>query len=41
MDFVTREQLLDGMAAWMLDKHKPLGEILVAASGAGETSVAG
>jgi serine/threonine-protein kinase len=28
MDFVTREQLLDAMAAWMLDKHTPLGEIL-------------
>src|SRR4051812_45297084 len=28
MDFVSREQLLDAMHAWMLDKHKPLGEIL-------------
>jgi hypothetical protein len=28
MDFVTREQLLDAMAAWMLDKQTPLGEIL-------------
>jgi serine/threonine-protein kinase len=28
MDFITREQLLDAMAAWMLDKQTPLGEIL-------------
>jgi formylglycine-generating enzyme required for sulfatase activity/tRNA A-37 threonylcarbamoyl transferase component Bud32 len=28
MDFVTREQLLDGMHAWMLDKQTALGEIL-------------
>src|SRR5271156_5498880 len=28
MDFVTREQLLDAMNAWMLDKQTPLGEIL-------------
>jgi hypothetical protein len=28
MDFVTREQLLDAMAVWMLDKQSPLGEIL-------------
>ncbi len=28
MDFVTREQLLDAMSAWMLDKQTPLGEIL-------------
>ena len=28
MDFVTREQLLDAMHAWMLDKQTPLGEIL-------------
>jgi serine/threonine protein kinase/DNA-binding SARP family transcriptional activator len=28
MDFVTREQLLDAMAVWMLDKQTPLGDIL-------------
>jgi serine/threonine-protein kinase len=28
MDFVNREQLLDAMAAWMLDKHTPLGDVL-------------
>jgi serine/threonine-protein kinase len=28
MDFVTREQLLDAMHAWMLDKQTPVGEIL-------------
>src|SRR5689334_13138311 len=28
MDFVTREQLIDAMTAWMLEKQTPLGEIL-------------
>jgi hypothetical protein len=28
MDFVNREQLFDAMAAWMLEKQTPLGEIL-------------
>jgi serine/threonine protein kinase len=28
MDFVSREQLLDAMNAWMLDKQTPLGDIL-------------
>jgi serine/threonine-protein kinase len=28
MDFVSGEQLLDAMAAWMLQKQTPLGEIL-------------
>jgi hypothetical protein len=28
MDFLSREQLLDAMHAWMLDKHCPLGEVL-------------
>jgi serine/threonine-protein kinase len=28
MDFVSREQLLDAMNAWMLDKHTPLGDVL-------------
>jgi tetratricopeptide (TPR) repeat protein/tRNA A-37 threonylcarbamoyl transferase component Bud32 len=28
MDFVTREQLLEAMHAWMLAKHLPLGDIL-------------
>src|SRR5262245_10530328 len=29
MDFVTREQLLDAMNAWMLDKGTVLGDILL------------
>jgi serine/threonine-protein kinase len=29
MDFITRDQLVAGMNAWVLDKLKPLGEILV------------
>jgi serine/threonine-protein kinase len=29
MDFVTREQLLEALHAWMLDKQTPLGDILV------------
>lgn len=29
MDFVTRDQLVAGMNAWVLDKAKPLGQILV------------
>jgi serine/threonine-protein kinase len=28
MEFVTREQLLDAMHAWMLDKHAPVSDIL-------------
>jgi serine/threonine-protein kinase len=28
IDFVSREQLLDAMHAWMLDKHTPLGDVL-------------
>src|SRR5438309_473417 len=28
MDFVSREQLLDAMSAWMFQKHTPLGEVL-------------
>jgi hypothetical protein len=28
MDFLSREQLLDAMHAWMLHKAKPLGDIL-------------
>ena len=28
MDFVTRDQLIAGMNAWVLEKSKPLGEIL-------------
>ncbi|HKB06620.1 MAG TPA: serine/threonine-protein kinase, partial [Gemmataceae bacterium] len=28
MDFITRDQLLAGMNAWVLDKGKPLGDIL-------------
>ena len=29
MDFLTREQLLDALQAWMLQKQSPLGDILV------------
>ena len=28
LDFVTRDQLLDAMNAWMLEKHQPLGDVL-------------
>ena len=30
MDFVTRDALIAAMNAWVLDKQKPLGAILVA-----------
>src|SRR5436305_8420406 len=30
MDFITRDQLVAAMHAWVLDKGKPLGEILLA-----------
>src|SRR5688572_7310550 len=33
MDFITRDQLVAGMNAWVLDKAKPLGEFLVAQGG--------
>src|SRR5262249_16339017 len=29
MDFINRDQLVAGMNAWVLEKHKPLGEILL------------
>ena len=29
MDFVTRDQLVAGMHAWVLDKQKPLGQVLL------------
>jgi hypothetical protein len=29
MDFVSRDALIRAMHAWVLDKHKPLGQILV------------
>ena len=29
MDFITRDQLVAGMNAWVLEKHKPLGQILI------------
>jgi hypothetical protein len=29
MDFISRDALIRAMNAWVLDKHKPLGEILV------------
>src|SRR5262245_42906801 len=28
MDFISREQLLDGMNAWLLRKGDPLGQVL-------------
>jgi hypothetical protein len=28
MNFVSRDQLIQGMHAWVLDKQKPLGDIL-------------
>ncbi len=30
LNFVTRDQLVEGMHAWVLDKGKPLGEVFVA-----------
>jgi tetratricopeptide (TPR) repeat protein/tRNA A-37 threonylcarbamoyl transferase component Bud32 len=30
MDFIDRDALVQAMNAWVLDKHKPLGQILVA-----------
>jgi hypothetical protein len=33
MDFVTRHALLTGMNAWVLDKHRPLGQVLVEQGG--------
>jgi hypothetical protein len=29
MDFISRDALVKAMNAWVLDKHKPLGQILV------------
>jgi serine/threonine protein kinase/Tfp pilus assembly protein PilF len=29
MDFISRDALIEAMQAWALDKHKPIGEILV------------
>src|SRR5262249_18095405 len=29
MDFITRDQLIAAMHAWVLDKGKPLGQILI------------
>ena len=28
MDFIMRDQLIAAMHAWVLDKHKPLGQVL-------------
>ena len=28
MDFVSRDQLIAAMQAWVFDKHKPLGQVL-------------
>src|SRR6516165_7119698 len=28
MDFINRDQLVAGMNAWVLEKHKPLGQVL-------------
>jgi tetratricopeptide (TPR) repeat protein/tRNA A-37 threonylcarbamoyl transferase component Bud32 len=30
VDFITRDALIDALNAWVLDKHRPLGEILIA-----------
>src|SRR5438477_5762677 len=29
MDFITRDQLVEAMHAWVLEKQRPLGDILV------------
>ena len=29
LDFISRDQLITAMNAWVLDKHKPLGQVLV------------
>jgi tetratricopeptide (TPR) repeat protein/serine/threonine protein kinase len=29
MDFITRDALIAAMAAWVMEKHRPIGEILV------------
>src|SRR5438270_8832602 len=29
MDFITRDQLVEGMNAWVLVKQRPLGDLLV------------
>src|SRR5206468_8322863 len=29
MDFITRDALVAAMNAWVLEKHRPLGEVLV------------
>jgi eukaryotic-like serine/threonine-protein kinase len=29
MNFVSRDQLLDGMHAWMLEKQTPLGDMVL------------
>jgi hypothetical protein len=28
MDFISRDQLIAAMNAWVLDKHQPLGQVL-------------
>jgi hypothetical protein len=33
MDFVSRDQLIDAMNAWMLEKDRTLGEILCRGGG--------
>jgi eukaryotic-like serine/threonine-protein kinase len=29
MDFITRDALISGMVAWVMEKHRPIGDILV------------
>ncbi len=37
MDFITRDQLLEGLQAWVLEKSKPLEELLIAKGFLAET----
>src|SRR5205823_466969 len=36
MDFISRDTLVEGMNAWVLDKEKPLGRVLVGQQALGE-----
>jgi serine/threonine-protein kinase len=38
MDFITREQLIAGMQAWVFDKSKSLGDLLIAQNALGADS---
>jgi hypothetical protein len=41
MDFISRDALIKAMHAWVLDKHKPLGQILVEQGVAGVAFMVG